>query len=257
MSAQYGNIAKVYVTRGETTADLVYNDTLFHTIQGLIINEIMNNPLTVSDSYGEWFEITNISTSTIDLNGIILKDDDSDIHTIINPGGLILEPLDYLVLSNNNDFDTNGGIEVDYEYSGLYLGNTWDEIIIEHPNGTIIDEVRYDNGEIFPDPNGASMMLLDPMYDNALGENWSISNIPILGGDFGTPGMENISNQCNPDGDVNQDSNIDILDIVMIIGYILETTIFSDTQICISDRNQDSDINVLDVVMLIGDILNV
>ena len=100
-------------------------------------------------------------------------------------------------------------------------------------------------------------IVLDPMYDNALGENWSISNIPILGGDFGTPGMENISNQCTPDGDVNQDSNIDILDIVMIIGYILETAIFSDTQICISDRNQDSDINVLDVVMLIGDILNV
>ena len=57
--------------------------------------------------------------------------------------------------------------------------------------------------------------------------------------------------------DATQDGNIDILDIVMIIGYILETTIFSDTQICISDRNQDSDINVLDVVMLIGDILNV
>ena len=30
----------------------------------------------------------------------------------------------------------------------------------------VIDEVAYDGGPAFPDPNGASMALLDPVLDN-------------------------------------------------------------------------------------------
>ena len=49
---------------------------------GLVINEIMNNPVNVSDSYGEWFEVTNTGPDTIDMNGLTLKDDGGDQHTI-------------------------------------------------------------------------------------------------------------------------------------------------------------------------------
>ena len=223
---------------------------------GLVINEIMNNPLAVTDSYGEWFEITNISPTQIDLNGIIIRDDGTDSHTILNPGGLLIDPGDYLILGVNDDFDINGGIEVNYQYSGFFLGNTWDEVILEHPDGTIIDEIWYDNGATFPDPNGASMMLFDPLTDNALGESWTVSDTPMSSGDFGTPGSENTSSDCNYNGDVNLDGNLDILDVVMIVGYILDTAGFTDEQVCIADRNQDGDVNVLDVVAVVGDILN-
>ena len=100
------------------------------------------------------------------------------------------------------------------------------------------------------------MMLLSPALDNSLGENWSVSDTPISSGDFGTPGSENISSDCNFNGDVNLDDSLDILDVVMIVGYILDTAEFTDEQVCIADRNQDGDVNVLDVVSVIGDILN-
>lgn len=223
---------------------------------GLVINEIMNNPGVVSDSYGEWFEITNIGPVEIDLNGIIIRDDGSDSHTIIHPGGLLIEPGEFLVLGVNEEVELNGGVSIDYQYSDFFLGNTWDEVILEHPDGTIIDEVWYDNGATFPDPTGASMMLINPVLDNILGENWQTSDIPMPSGDYGTPGIENTSESCNANGDVNLDGHLDILDVVLIVGYILDTAEFSVEQICIADRNEDGDINILDVVAVVGEILD-
>ena len=160
---------------------------------GLVINEIMNNPVNVTDSYGEWFEMTNTGTDTIDLNGLTLKDDGGDQHTISQMGGLLLEPGEFVVLGVNDNPAENGGVNVDYVYSNFALGNGWDEIIFEHPTGAILDEVWYDNGATFPDPAGGSMMLIDPYSDNSLGANWTTSTEPFGDGDFGTPGSSNFS----------------------------------------------------------------
>ena len=46
------------------------------------------------------------------------------------------------------------------------------ELILISPLGETIDSVAWDNGETFPDPNGASMALLDPYLDNSIGSNW-------------------------------------------------------------------------------------
>ena len=160
---------------------------------GLVINEIMNNPVNVTDSYGEWFEMTNTGTDTIDLNGLTLKDDGGDQHTISQMGGLLLEPGEFVVLGVNDNPAENGGVNVDYVYSNFALGNGWDEIIFEHPTGAILDEVWYDNGASFPDPSGESMMLIDAYSDNSLGVNWTTSAVPFGDGDFGTPGLPNVS----------------------------------------------------------------
>ena len=160
---------------------------------GLVINEIMNNPVNVSDSYGEWFEVTNIGPDTIDMNGLTLKDDGGDQHTISQVGGLLLEPGEFVVFAVNDNSAENGGVSVDYVYSNFALGNGWDEIIFEHPTGAILDEVWYDNGATFPDPAGGSMMLIDPYSDNSLGANWMTSTVPFGDGDFGTPGSSNFS----------------------------------------------------------------
>ena len=158
---------------------------------GLVINEIMNNPVNVTDSYGEWFEVTNTGTNIIDLNGLTLRDDGGDQHTISQAGGLLLEPGGFLVLGLNDNPVENGGVYVDYVYSNFTLGNGWDEVIFEHPTGEILDEVWYDNGASFPDPAGASMMLDDPGSDNNNGVHWSISTQPFGDGDLGTPGLPN------------------------------------------------------------------
>ena len=56
-------------------------------------------------------------------------------------------------------------------------------------------------------------------------------------------------------GDINSDQFINILDIVVMINFILQTDIPNEQEAWCSDLNQDSIINVLDVVMLVTIIL--
>ena len=76
---------------------------------------------------------------------------------------------------------------MDYEYSGFTLSNLWDEVILAHPSGVILDEVYYDNGDTFPDESGKSMMLMDPNLDNSLGDRWMVADVVYGAGDYGTP----------------------------------------------------------------------
>jgi hypothetical protein len=55
-----------------------------------------------------------------------------------------------------------------------------------------------------------------------------------------------------PSGDVNQDGTINVLDVVLVVGYVLEATYIID-----GDINQDDVLNVLDIVMLVNIILGV
>ncbi len=224
---------------------------------GLVINEIMNNPSAVSDTYGEWFELFNNGSETFDLNGLILRDNDSDQHTITRPGGLFMAPGEYLVLGRNGDPALNGGIQMDYVYDNLNLGNTWDELIIQHPGGNIIDAVAWDNGATFPDPSGASMMLTDPALDNSIGSNWTTSTLPMADGDLGTPGQENTGSVgCSSSGEVTGDGVVNVADLVAIVGYITGSMEFSGLQLCEGDVNQDDTINVVDLVLIVDYILS-
>ena len=56
-------------------------------------------------------------------------------------------------------------------------------------------------------------------------------------------------------GDINQDNNIDILDVVIIANIVLGNEILSDEEWYIADLNYDNDIDVLDIIVLINLIL--
>ncbi|MHB2224415.1 lamin tail domain-containing protein [Calditrichota bacterium LG24] len=159
----------------------------------IIITEIMQNPDAVYDSNGEWFEIYNASDQAIDLNGWTIKDMDSDIHTIGQ--SVIIQPGEYLVLGRNADINTNGGVDVAYQYSGIDLANSADEIVLIAADGTTeIDRVEYDGGPNWPDPTGASMYFSGEMnQDNNDPSLWNVSQLPWDGsaGDLGSPGSGN------------------------------------------------------------------
>ncbi len=161
----------------------------------IVITEIMQNPDAVYDSNGEWFEIYNASDHEIDLNGWIIRDLDTDSHTITS--SVIIQPGEYLVLGNNADPNTNGGVNEAYQYSGFYLANGADEIQLLLPDGaTEIDRVQYDGGINWPDPTGASMYFTGTASeDNDDGSKWAVSTLPWDGsaGDYGTPGYANIA----------------------------------------------------------------
>jgi hypothetical protein len=57
-------------------------------------------------------------------------------------------------------------------------------------------------------------------------------------------------------GDVNQDSIINVLDIIVIMNYILNLADLSEEQLALADMNQDQGINILDIVLLIGEIIS-
>jgi len=159
------------------------------TVANIVISEIMPNPSAVSDGNGEWFEVFNADSIIIDLNNWVIKDNDSDspnYNTISVATSLNIEPGEYLVLGNNADSTTNGGLFVDYEYSGFYLGNFEDEIILLDSTQNIVDQVFYTTE--FPFGNGISMYLSEITADNNDAPNWVASTNSFGDGDLGTPG---------------------------------------------------------------------
>jgi len=172
--------------------ELTIQDNDFAPTPNIVINEIIQNPAAVDDTDGEWFELFNPTDSDVNINGWTIKDDGSDSHVIDNGGDLIITAGGYLVLGINGDQGTNGGVSVDYVYSGYSLANGDDEVVLIYSDGASeVDRVNYDNGSTFPDPNGASMELRNPSYDNNVGTNWDVASAPYGDGDLGTPGAQN------------------------------------------------------------------
>ena len=60
---------------------------------------------------------------------------------------------------------------------------------------------------------------------------------------------------CLSNGDVNSDTNVDVLDIVSIVAYVLGNSEFDSNELCISDVNQDTNVDVLDIVSIVSSIL--
>ncbi len=158
----------------------------------LVINEVLQNPLAVADGNGEWFEVYNASGVTLELEGLVIRDDGGEYHVVSQP--LTVGPGGYLVFGVNADPATNGGVSVDYEWNaGIFLGNADDELILENALG-VIDRVAWDGGTTWPDPDGATMTL-DPGYRDATsnddGGYWCFATSPFGAGDLGTPGAGN------------------------------------------------------------------
>jgi predicted extracellular nuclease len=157
----------------------------------LVINEVMQNPDAVADSAGEWFEIYNPTTSAIDIDGWTIADNDIDSHVIANGGPLLVPASGYVVLGNNAEADTNGGVAVDYVYSGIFLANGADELVLLDTALSESDRIEWDGGTDWPNPIGASMTLGDPTADNNDGTNWCDATSSYGDGDLGTPGAAN------------------------------------------------------------------
>ena len=56
-------------------------------------------------------------------------------------------------------------------------------------------------------------------------------------------------------GDVNLDGMLNVLDVVEIVGFVLNTTTPAEEQYLTGDMNQDGILNILDVIALVSEIL--
>jgi hypothetical protein len=122
----------------------------------------------------------------IDLEGWHLRDSGTD-DIVLPPWQL--QPGTILLLCNNPDGLTNGGLPAGLAYSGYTLANSSDEIILTDSTGLVIDSVLYTNTF-----SGKSWEL-DPGHlntvDNDDFSNWCLAVSPYGLGDFGTPASAN------------------------------------------------------------------
>ena len=70
----------------------------------------------------------------------------------------------------------------------------------------------------------------------------------------GSPDCEEFSTQLA--GDANGDGTINVLDIVLLIGFIIGQDTPSDSEFSAGDYNGDGEINVVDIVSIINLIIN-
>ncbi|MCP4649965.1 MAG: PEP-CTERM sorting domain-containing protein [PVC group bacterium] len=157
------------------------------------INEIMIDPQEVSDTYGEWLELYNDGTESVDVNAWVVKDADSNHHVINNEAPLLISPDGFLLLGRNGEVDFNGDYLPDYVYEGFILSNTEDEVILEDNLGTEISRLEYSNGT-WPIYSGRSLAF-SGVGDINSPEYWfateAISDNIFGAGDYGTPGASN------------------------------------------------------------------
>jgi len=152
------------------------------TVSDLLITEIMANPLAVTDTRGEWFELFNPTNESINLSGLLLSDDGSNSHTISPVTDLLINSGSYFVMARNGDSSLNGGFTAEYVYSSFSLGNTQDQIIFSDISGELL---RLDYDTEFA-PSGGSMELIDAIM---LPDNYDETSLTFGNGDFGTPGV--------------------------------------------------------------------
>ncbi|HSP80475.1 MAG TPA: DNA/RNA non-specific endonuclease [Myxococcaceae bacterium] len=161
------------------------------------INEVMPNPYAVYDSNGEWFEVFNPGSAPIDLQGWKIASKGDAEHII--SASVVVPARGYVVLGNNTDSTTNGGVTVAYTYgSGLALSNSTDWLELRRPEAggdVTIDAVYWNSAP----PSGSSRALVKPAAPNASdvsGSAWTTSTeyygpVSAPKRDRGSPGAAN------------------------------------------------------------------
>ena len=62
--------------------------------------------------------------------------------------------------------------------------------------------------------------------------------------------------QCGT-GDVNIDGNVDVLDVVQVVNFIIGNSAPDNAQTCAADMNEDGNVDVLDVVQMVNMIISI
>jgi DNA/RNA endonuclease G (NUC1) len=160
----------------------------------IFINEVMADPSAVLDSQGEWFELYNPGSAPIDLQGWKISSKNDVVHVIATR--VVVPAQGFVVLGNNADSSTNGGVTVAYSYgAGLALANSSDWLELRRPGtggDVLVDSVYWNTSPT----GGTSRALVKPSAFNAAdvgGSAWVHSSTYYgpARRDRGSPGVAN------------------------------------------------------------------
>ena len=200
-----------------------------HVCEWLSQFELENNPNTINVNLDEpsrayWLEVKGQFNDTefIRVNAIRNGYNNFDIYEFSNS--------DSIIFHNTIDI-SNTELLINHEFinNQYYIGLSGNDI-------SFIDAIN---------ATGIMDDYLEPLNINIQNQlvwisvpNFEFENIGIIISYFST--------------DVNQDGIWDVLDIVLVVGYIMNTTILSESQQTSADLNEDGNINVLDIVEILN-----
>jgi beta-lactamase superfamily II metal-dependent hydrolase len=154
----------------------------------LVISEFLANPAGVSDTYGEWLELANVSGGELDLKGLRVR---SGSNTFVLDSHLLMDEDDFLVFGVDGKRSRNGNVftHVVAPWEDFFLANTSSYVEILTPSGTSIERVDWGGANVVVDA-GVSDERIDRFapvgvsnFANAI-DDWA-------NGDLGTPGVVN------------------------------------------------------------------
>ena len=151
------------------------------------------------------------------------------------------------------------------DFAGTSLPEGLGEITTVNQNGTpsdvfynIYEDPQYIGGDETP----FGLLALSPCIDAGMPDTEGLPEFDIYGNtrmwDGNDDGLAVVDigaaeyvGQPSQIGDVNSDLEVDILDVMLMVNFILGYQEFSDYQFWAGDVNQDGDINILDIVALV------
>ena len=222
-----------------------------HVCDWLSQFELIDNPDIINVNLDEpsrayWIEAYNIDTEDefIRINASHNYDfnpeDTLGIHTFsinqhTNSDSLILHILDseYYPNTNFNPFIYLTSI-MNLGFSGdIFDGENLINIEIQNPIDCTIDYTINEN-----------IIWIETIDSN--------NNSPCTNAGEGLGIFFEFATLPDTYDDINQDGIWDVLDIVLVVGYIMDITILSEIQQLSADLNEDGNINVLDIVEILN-----
>ena len=155
-----------------------------HFIPGTELNIVINEiNYKSSDDFdtGDWIELYNPNSNSIDISNWIFKDD-NDSNSYIIPEGTTIQADGYIVIVRNIDdfldyFPEITNIIGEFDFG---LSSSGDGIRIYDSDQVLQDEVNYLSSDPWPDLSnggGYTLELISPSLDNSLPESWANVNL--------------------------------------------------------------------------------
>ncbi len=168
----------------------------------IVITEVMPKSQPGTD-VGEWFELYNPTLETFDLEGCLIQDDGTDLHTILEH--VMIKPGQYVLMARSGDPAKNFGLDPDYVYSGMSLSNSGDQIEIQCGE-VVIDHMAFGKAAAV---EGVAWQLDKDQHSAAANDvevYWCAATEPYFTDEtvtkLGTPGAGNADcpevNPCDP-----------------------------------------------------------
>ena len=221
-----------------------YIETFGDMYWPVIFNDDIPNINLYTDRYVEVLigeEVACTECSAYEIESIVLSDD------CISPVLCIVDPCEVAPECQ---------INTPTECVANYCDGCWADFY--DLNGNLVDcnSIECVDGEINNDNPCNPLECWNGEWYEIIIDCAEQMGVPCLGGVYIPPIEGECCSECILFGDVNNDSQVNVLDIVLMVSFILMTDEPIDAEFYAGDINSDEQLNVLDVVAIVQMILN-